>query len=134
MKTILSLFVVLIFVAGCGGGGSETSGTGGTENFNPTTIPTTDGGEDVCTASTSLPRGNHPIEDTPTITTTEGTLTLYSDGTYCVRFSDGLSHCDDWVFTPMRVFMSCCLHFGGVYYLHWELPILLHRVGDSRGQ
>lgn len=101
MKTILSLFLVLLFVTGCGGGdGSETSGTRETENFNPTTIPTAGGGEDVCTENRSLPRGNHPIEDTTTITTSEGTLTLYSDGTYCIKFSDGLSHCDDWVSTP----------------------------------
>ena len=103
MKTILSFFLVLLFVAGCGGG------DGGQNNAMPSTDPdssnTPDNGSgevEVCTEeNVPLPRGVHPIESDTTFTAPDGTeYTLNTDGTFC-----GLGLCHPqwmWVWAQDR--------------------------------
>lgn len=99
MRTILSLFVVLLFVAGCGGRGSEG------DTGNPiSTIPSGFSGvpvatDDVCsdpvlTRTAPLPRGSHPswfINGINGVPPDNGfVLRLRSDGTFTGNWGNSL--------------------------------------------
>lgn len=103
MRAILSLFLVLLFVASCGGGGDGSNGGDDElppfEPFTPTAG--TGGNNEVCQRQASLPRGVIPIEGSLTYELSGDEITLYDDGTYCFS-SSGIRHCDDWIWAQNR--------------------------------
>ena len=106
MRTILSLFLMLLFVASCGGGGSEGD-TGNPTSTNLDEIPTIPSGfpsvpvatDDVCsdpalTRTAPLPRGSHPswfINGINGLPPENGfVLRLRSDGTFTGNWGNSL--------------------------------------------
>lgn len=67
MRTTLSLFIALLFVAGCGGGGGSEGDTGNPTRTNPTAFPNVPvGTDDICSdpalrRTAPLPRGSYPL-------------------------------------------------------------------------